>query len=126
MSNKNDLSPREFLRQARFSPEQADKRFRNARSHIENGLFISHSGLDYHRILDQIVDPVMYKLNDLRGRADPQHHPTEPPPARYIMSPGLRHLGTGRTGGSYCFQSPSGNCLRKMWVVTVSGSVQIA
>ena len=62
MSNENDLSPREFLRQARFSPEQAEKRFRNARSHIENGLFISHSGLDYHRILDQIVHPVMYQL----------------------------------------------------------------
>lgn len=57
--------PREFLRQAAFSPDEAHQRFPNARRHLSGGIFISHSGEDRDEIRDKILDPILTQL--IRG-----------------------------------------------------------
>jgi hypothetical protein len=81
LSDEDGIVPRDFLRQARFSPERADKLFPNARRFLWNGLFLSHSGLDYHQILDDLgVDTVAGKNrgnhNVLRCRRQCNTHTT--------------------------------------------------
>ncbi|SRR5260370_24994586 len=48
-------SPREFLSNADFKPVAVEAAFPNARRLLENGLFVSHSGLDSQRIRDEIL-----------------------------------------------------------------------
>jgi hypothetical protein len=59
---KHNHTARDFLQHMDFSPAIAHKRFRNARQRLLGGLFVSHSGSDYHEILEKIVHPVFYDL----------------------------------------------------------------
>jgi hypothetical protein len=61
MSVPDDVSPRDFLRNSKFSPERANQRFPNAQDLMLGGLFISHSGEDSIRIQEQIISPVVFE-----------------------------------------------------------------
>jgi hypothetical protein len=65
MSFGEEQGAREFLTRVEFSPEEAHRRFPNARRLLWQGIFISHSGRDFHRIMRGIVHPVVGGL--IRG-----------------------------------------------------------
>jgi hypothetical protein len=65
MSFGEEQAAREFLTRTEFSPEEAHRRFPNARRHLWQGIFISHAGRDFHRIMREIVHPVVTRL--IRG-----------------------------------------------------------
>jgi hypothetical protein len=59
MSEDDNIDPRNFLLNAKFSPEEVDRSNPGARGVWTGGLFISHSGLDETRIRRDIVRPVI-------------------------------------------------------------------
>jgi TIR domain len=59
--NNMALSPGEYLRTARFAPEEIDLKFPNARRILTEGVFVSHSGQDTRRVYDEIVIPVLHE-----------------------------------------------------------------
>lgn len=60
VTTSDEISPREYLRNTAFSEDQATAKYPNARGYALGGLFISHSGLDTKRILNEIVLPVIF------------------------------------------------------------------
>jgi hypothetical protein len=44
-----------------FDLNEIERRFPNARRNLQGGLFISHSGRDFDRILNDMISPVIYE-----------------------------------------------------------------
>src|SRR5689334_21890458 len=54
-----DAIQRMFLEHPDFNPEVIERVYPNARRVLKGGVFVSHSGLDYLRVREQIVFPVV-------------------------------------------------------------------
>lgn len=60
MSRATPSAPGEYLLRKEFRPKVAEKRFPNAKRHLEKGLFVSHAGRDLERIRQDLV-PAIYE-----------------------------------------------------------------
>jgi hypothetical protein len=57
--DRNRFNIKEFIDDEDFHPDQILRRYPHARRFLDGSLFISHAGVDYRRIYDYVVSPVV-------------------------------------------------------------------
>jgi hypothetical protein len=58
--NRNRFNIKEFIDDEAFHLDEIDRRYPHARRFLTGSLFISHAGVDYRRIDEHVVSPVVY------------------------------------------------------------------